>query len=77
MLPATINCVVELSSSKLKPEAVTEVLISLIAPTILPFSVVPNEAKSPISVDDKLLKVVRNCSSVFDVVTVLAALLLL
>ena len=32
---------------------------------------------SPISVEDKLLKVVRNCSSVFDVVTVLAAILLL
>ena len=77
MLPATINCVVELSSSKVKPVAVTEVLISFIAPTILPFSVVPNEAKSPMSVPYKLLKVVRNCSSVFDVVTDLAAILLL
>ena len=42
VLLATIDCT-ELSSSKLKPDC-SEVLISFIAPTILPFSVVPNEA---------------------------------
>ena len=51
MLPATIVCVVELSSSNIKPVADTEVLISFIAPTI-DVAVVAKLDGSPISVED-------------------------
>jgi len=72
--PLEIGCVVEEPLSTIvKPEYVLE-FNSLMAPTTLE-AVVVSVATSPISVEERLLKVVLNVSSVSDVNTVLAAII--
>ena len=74
VLPATTDWVVE-PSDIVKPVAETDVLISLIAATIV-LAVVASVAGSPISVPDRELKLVLNISNVSVVATVLVAILL-